>query len=111
MPEPHPVSVGEAAPPMSATPLSAAQLATQLASLQEENARLRAQLGAMEQLALARREAPVSSGRRWIGRLAQLLILLVGVTLGVLYVQLSQDDFVRGLRDGARGDAPVRSRP
>ena len=91
--------------------MSVAQLTAQLASLQEENARLRAQLSAMEQLALARREAPVSSGRRWIGRLAQLLILLVGVTLGVLYVQVSQNDFMRGLRDGARGDAPDTSRP
>lgn len=91
--------------------MSAAQLTAQLMTLQEENARLRAQLSAMEQLALTRRETPVSSGRRWIGRLAQLLILLVGVTLGAMYVQLSQDDFVRGLRDGARGDAPDTSRP
>ena len=63
---------------------SPAPAAAQIETLQQENARLRAQLAAMQQLALAPREPMNLAQRRWVGRSIQLLLVLFGVLGGLL---------------------------
>lgn len=89
---------------------SPAVLATQIESLQQENARLRAQLVAMQQLALAPREATNLARRRWVARSVQVLLVLFGMAAGAVYVKYSDDDFIRGARDGYN-DATRRELP
>ena len=79
---------------------SPAPVATQIESLQQENARLRAQLLAMQQVALAPRERASLTHRRWVGRSVQLLLVLFGMAAGAVYVKYSDADFARGARDG-----------
>lgn len=97
---PRPTDSGDSVAPQ---PVDAA---TQFSALQTENAKLRAQLVAMQQLALApRQETSILVERRWLGRAIQVMILLVGVALGALYVRVSNDDVARGVRDGWRESA------
>ncbi len=101
---------GDSATPLSTTPLSA-EAAAQFSALQSENAKLRAKLVAMQQLALApRQETSILVERRWLGRAIQVMILLVGVALGALYVRVSNDDIARGMRDGYRDASSEASR-
>jgi len=79
---------------------SPAPAAAQIETLQQENARLRAQLAAMQQLALAPREPMNLAQRRWVGRSIQLLLVLFGVAVGAAYVQYSDAEFMRDARDG-----------
>jgi hypothetical protein len=79
---------------------SPAPAAAQIETLQQENARLRAQLAAMQQLALAPREPMNLAQRRWVGRSIQLLLVLFGMAVGAAYVQYSDADVIRGARDG-----------
>ena len=81
-------------------------VAEQLSALQAENTKLRTQLLATQQLAFApRQETSMLVERRWLGRVIQVAILLVGVALGVLYVRVSNDDVARGMRDAWRESA------
>jgi hypothetical protein len=76
-------------------------VADQFSALQTENANLRAQLVAMQQLAPAPRpERLMPVKRRWLGRAIQVLIVLVCLALGALYIGVSNDDVARGVRDG-----------
>lgn len=84
--------------------------AAQLDALRQENAKLRTQLIAMQQLALAPREPVNLTRRRWVGRSIQLMLVLFGVAIGVAYVKYSDADFIRGARDGYN-DARMRAIP
>jgi hypothetical protein len=79
---------------------SPAPAAAQIETLQQENARLRAQLAAMQQLALAPREPMNLAQRRWVGRSIQLLLVLFGMAVGAAYVQYSDAEFMRDARAG-----------
>jgi hypothetical protein len=79
---------------------SPAPTAAQIETLQQENARLRAQLVAMQQLALAPREPVSLAQRRWVGRGIQLLLVLFGVAAGAAYVRYSDAGFMRDARAG-----------
>lgn len=72
----------------------------QIEALRQENAKLRAQLVAMQQLALAPREPVDLTRRRWVGRSIQLMLVLFGVAAGAAYVKYSDAEFIRGARDG-----------
>lgn len=81
-------------------PLDEAGADPQIEALRQENAKLRAQLVAMQQLALAPREPVDLTRRRWVGRSIQLLLVLFGMAAGAMYVKYSDADFIRGARDG-----------
>jgi hypothetical protein len=71
---------------------SPAPAATQIETLHQENARLRAQLAAMQQLALAPREP--------MGRSIQVLLVLFGMAAGAAYMKYSDAGFMRDARAG-----------
>lgn len=79
---------------------SPAPAAAQIETLQQENARLRAQLMAMQQLALAPREPMDLAQRRWVGRSIQLLLVLFGMAAGAAYMRYSDAEIVRDARAG-----------
>lgn len=82
----------------------------QFENLQRENAKLRAQLVAMQQLALAPRETVNLTQRRWLVRSMQLVLILFGVAAGMFYARYSDSDVARGMRDGYRDAAPPSTR-
>lgn len=79
---------------------SPAPAAAQIETLQQENARLRAQLMAMQQLALAPREPMDLAQRRWVGRSIQLLLVLFGMAAGAAYMRYSDAEIMRDARAG-----------
>jgi hypothetical protein len=79
---------------------SPAPAATQIETLHQENARLRAQLAAMQQLALAPREPMNLAQRRWVGRSIQVLLVLFGMAAGAAYMKYSDAGFMRDARAG-----------
>jgi len=79
---------------------SPAPAATQIEMLHQENARLRAQLAAMQQLALAPREPMNLAQRRWVGRSIQVLLVLFGMAAGAAYMKYSDAGFMRDARAG-----------
>ncbi len=81
-------------------PVAQADHDAQIEELRRQNAKLQAQLMAMQQLALAPREPMTLTRRRWVGRSIQLMLVLFGMAAGAAYVKYSDADFVRGARDG-----------
>jgi hypothetical protein len=81
-------------------------------ALELENAALRAQLATM---ASAGAVAPIDADpramlrrRRWIGRVAQLVLIGVGIVIGAAVFGDERRDFVRGFRDGFKAGADAR---
>ncbi len=88
-------------------PVAEATADPQIEALRQENARLRAQLVAMQQLALGPREPVDLARRRWVGRSVQILLVLFGMAAGAMYVKYSDADIARGVRDGYRDATSV----
>lgn len=92
-------------------PVVQAEHDAQIEALRQQNAKLQAQLVAMQQLALGPR-APVNlMRRRWVGRSIQLLLVLVGIAIGATYVTYSNADVAGDLRSGIRDGWREHARP
>ncbi len=83
-----------------------------LQDLELENAALRAQLATMTSAGAV---APIDTTqhtmlrrRRWIGRVAQLVLIGVGIVIGAAVFGDERRDFVRGFRDGFKAGADAR---
>lgn len=83
----------------------------QIEALRQQNAKLQAQLVAMQQLALAPRESVHLMRRRWVGRSIQLLLVLFGIAIGAIYVTYSNADVAGDMRAGMRDGWREHARP
>lgn len=88
--------------PPVAPPVAPADHAAQIDALRQQNAKLQAQLMAMQQLALAPREPVNLARRRWVGRSIQLMLVLFGIAIGATYVRYSSAAVARDVRSGIR---------
>jgi anti-sigma factor RsiW len=108
---------GDGRPPVAGVVEAAEveRLRAEVARLARDNAALRARVetlasGAVPAAAPASGVAAVSRARRWTGRLAALLLFVLGLALGAWYAQFVGSEFMRGYRDG-RADATAPAAP
>jgi len=92
-------------------PVAQADHDAQIEELRRQNAKLQAQLMAMQQLALAPREPMNLTRRRWVGRSIQLMLALFGMAAGAAYVKYSDATVARDVRSGIRDGMRETVRP
>jgi hypothetical protein len=83
-----------------------------LQALELENAALRAQLATMTSAGamtpLDTTQHTMLRRRRWLGRLAQVILIGVGIVIGAAVFGDERRDFVQGFRDGFNAGTEAR---